>query len=120
VYKHAGETPILCAFNGTNFDFQILFYELRRHCGADDIPAFTKLRCVDPYVIAKAVIPNYEIRNYKQISVYEHLFGHQPEGQHTSMGDTDALDRIISHALFADALVDNVKVLRSLRKFVEA
>ena len=118
VYEHAGPAPVLCAFNGTNFDFQILFYELRRHCNAADVPDFEKLRCVDPYVIAKSVISFKDVPNYRQTSVYEHLFGKPPEGQHSSLGDAEALDHIVNHELFASALWGNVRRLKSLKKFL--
>jgi DNA polymerase-3 subunit epsilon len=118
VREHAGDEPVLCAFNGNNFDFQMLYYELRRHCSPEDMPEFQNLHCVDPYAIAKALIPRSEIKNYRQTSVFALLFGQEPEGQHSSMGDTDALDRIVKHELFVEVLGDNVKTLKDIKKFI--
>jgi DNA polymerase-3 subunit epsilon len=118
VLKHAGASPVLCAYNGSNFDFQMLYYELRRHCAADDVPCFRKLQCVDPFLVAKELIPRDEVKNYRQTSVYEYLFGQQPEGQHSSMGDTDALDKIVKHELFAGELTAHVRTLKNLKRFI--
>lgn len=119
VHTHAGDSPVLCAFNGIKFDFQMLYYELRRHCEPEDVPDFTKLECVDPYVMARALIPPTEICNYKQTTVYEHLFGEQPSGAHSSLGDTEALDRIINHELFAPELAQYMKRMKNLKRFLQ-
>jgi DNA polymerase III alpha subunit (gram-positive type) len=119
VYQKAGARPVLCAYNGTNFDFQILFYELRRHCNTSDVPEFDQLRCVDPYVVAKSVLTYEDVPNYRQTSVYEHLFGAPPAGQHSSLGDTEALEQIVNHDLFASALWGNVRRLKNLKTFLQ-
>ena len=118
VFEHAGDTPVLCAYNGDKFDFPMLYYELRRHCTPENVPPFKKLLCVDPYTVAKAAISSGEVKNYRQTSVYEHLFGAPPSGQHSSVGDTAALDKIVDHDVMHELLQENCKTLKCLRTFV--
>lgn len=118
VYEHAGPEPILCAYNGQNYDLPLLFAELKRHLTPEDCPNFNKTLCVDPYIIAKQVIKNFQIRNYKQVSIYEFLFGQRFADIHSSQGDVLALKRIVNHDLFKDVLFNDVKQLKNFKKYV--
>lgn len=90
------------------FDTRMIRAECERH--AIEVPEFT---AVDTLKIAKSVLPN--LANFKQCTVYEHLFGRAPDGQHTSLGDVKALAEVCAHEIFRK-FVEHPELIASLPK----
>ena len=114
VYKHAGPEPVLVAYNGTGFDFKVLLENNALFCPAKSFPQFGTLKASDPYVVAKSVINKGETPNLRQASVYQHLFGVQPTGQHSSLGDVEALAKIAQHPRFVKEVAASAKAMAPL------
>ena len=66
-------------------------------------PHYPPLEVVDTLVVCRRKLPGLE--SYKQSSVYEHLFGSSPEGQHNALFDVQALLRICSHPTISEAFL---------------
>lgn len=115
IFETAGAQPILCAYNGTTFDLHFLLSHNFRHLKPDDYPSFTSVKLTDPIVEARMLIARSEgIKNYKQATLYEWLFGEPPNGVHTSSGDVAALERIVQHELFRDRVIERARVVRDI------
>ena len=108
VYEHAGKHPVLAAYNGLGYDFQILWHEAKRwKC---TLPPFESVRGYDPLRAARVVLRL--LPSKRQAEVYRHLFGEPPDKQHTSLGDVLAMERIVRHDVFANTFEDHTKPLR--------
>lgn len=105
VFRHAGPVVTLCAYNGAGFDMPLLMMQ-NATLHPKSFPAFTRVYLCDPFLIAKRVMKKSELREgrNRQAHVYEALFGRQPDGQHTSLGDVEALKRIVEHKRFRGRL----------------
>jgi DNA polymerase-3 subunit epsilon len=107
VYEHAGDEPVLAAYNGHRYDFEILYYELLRWKCV--LPRFKSLRGYDPLKAARVLLKH--LPSKKQCEVYRHLYGTEPADQHDSMGDVLAMERIVGHTVFASSIKEHTKHL---------
>jgi DNA polymerase III epsilon subunit-like protein len=107
VFDNAGPDPVLAAYNGHNYDFEIMWHEARRWKCA--LPPFTRMRGYDPLRAARVVLR--QLPSKRQADVYNHLFGAPPEKQHTSLGDVEAMQRIVRHDVFAHTIEEHTKKL---------
>jgi len=115
----SGPEPLLVAYNGHRFDLRVLFTN-NSTIDPAAFPAFESVSAADPFEVAKRVIAKEQLANYKQCTVYKHLFGAEPAGQHTSQGDVEALSQIVNHDLFAKEVVASARKVCALdgRDFV--
>lgn len=107
VYDNVGAEPVLAAYNGHSYDFEIMWHEASRWRCA--MPPFTVVRGYDPLRAARVVLRH--LPSKRQADVYKHLYGVAPEKQHDSMGDVLAMERIVRHDVFASTFDTHTKVL---------
>jgi DNA polymerase III epsilon subunit-like protein len=112
VFMTAGKVPILCAFNGARFDFKVLLQNNLK-IAVDEFPPFSEIYAVDPYPLTKKLFAT-DLKNFRQATVYEHLFGAQPHGQHSSLGDVEALQKIASHPKVVGVIEASAKPMAPL------
>lgn len=116
IFDNAGPSPTLCCYNGIRFDVPFIIKE-NENVDTSKFPVFQQVYHVDPFHIAQKAINRAECGNFKQASVYQWLFGAEPEDQHTSHGDVKALKRIMDADLFKDNACAYKKELFSMYKF---
>ena len=112
VFAHCpGHQPVvLVGHNIVQFDMPFILAESARYraqmpkhqCGISLVDTLLISREMFP----KNMYPKEVLASKKQCDVHQHLFGEQPDAQHTAMGDVLALKRIFEHAQF-QAYVDS-------------
>jgi hypothetical protein len=114
IRETAGPRPLLVAYNGDHFDIPFLSYK-NADIDPSKFPAFEAIFTADPLRVARQVFTPEQVGgSYRQASVYKMLFGSEPEGQHTSQGDVDALDRIVKHHSLRDVISASARQLVDL------
>lgn len=113
----AGKSPVLCAYNGERYDLPVLLRENQRLASQRGLPHFDSVVHMDPYLAAQKVVPAGPTGTYKQSNVFQHFYGAQPEGQHTSDGDVAALISIATHPAMAQAVLATARRVISLTEY---
>jgi DNA polymerase-3 subunit epsilon len=116
VKEQAGPTPTLCSYNGARFDLPFIIKH-NQTLPAGALPDFEKVYHVDAFEIAQKHVAKHECGNHRQASIYAWLFGEAPEGQHTSVGDVEALEKIVHTEFFEPHIAPHTRELYSISKF---
>lgn len=97
--EQAAGAPVVLIAHNLKFDASFLAAEDARLIEAPTRPA---LYGIDTLPACRKLLPN--LLSHRQCAVYEHLFGRQPEAQHSAVGDVQALVEICSHDKLHKAL----------------
>lgn len=98
IWQAAGRQVVFVAHNAS-FDIRMLRSETARMYY---LPPLPPVLVVDTLKVCRQTLGG--LPNYKQATVYKHLYGVEPEGQHDALGDVRALARICAHARLVHAL----------------
>ena len=96
----AGKQRLVLVAHNATFDMRMLRSETKRLWA---LPPLPPVYVVDTLKVCRAVLKG--LPDYKQATVYQHLFGDAPADQHDAAGDVAALRRICEHPSVGPHLV---------------
>ena len=95
-FKYGGNPCVFVGHNIHRFDMPFILRETSTI--REFLPKYQgEVHVMDTLPISRTLFPHSVLASKKQSEIHKHLFGTEPEGQHSAAGDVIALKRIFEH-----------------------